>query len=104
KVGDYVELPISVPDQRRYVVTVYATRSWDYGIVDFKVNGMATGGDVDLFNAKGHDVAATGPLVLGTFDPKDGKITVRATLVGSNQKSEGSKSFFGLDCIVLEAK
>ena len=33
--------------------------------------------------------------------PVDGAFRVRATVVGSNPKSEGTKCFFGLDAIVV---
>ena len=89
-------------ERRKYKVIVYATRSWDYGIVRFSVNGAKAGDDVDLFNSKGRAVAATGPIALGVFEPVNGRFTIRAEVVGGNAKSEGNKSYFGLDCIVLE--
>jgi hypothetical protein len=82
---------------------VYATRSWDYAIVHFSLNGEKTGPDVDLYNTKGRQVAKTGPIDLGQTAAKEGKILLRVDVVGANPKSEGTKSLFGLDCIVLTA-
>ena len=104
KPGDFVELKLPVKDQRPHKITIYATRSWDYGMVRFSVNGQRAGEDVDLFNAKSHEVSATGPIALGVFDPKSGQFVIRAEVVGGNVRSEGTKSYFGLDCIVLEAQ
>ena len=33
-------------------VTLYATRSWDYGVVRFSINGTPAGEDVDLFSGE----------------------------------------------------
>ncbi len=101
KSGDFVELEIPAPGDAARKLQVYATRSWDYGIVRFSVNGQKAGQDVDLFNEKGRDVANTGPIELGTFQPRDGRFVLRAEVVDSNAKSEGTRSFFGLDCVTV---
>jgi hypothetical protein len=101
KIGDFVLLEIPAPDNAPVKVQVYATRSWDYGVVRFSVGGAQAGADTDFFNARDHAVEATGPIDLGTVTPKDGKILLRAEVVGSNPKAEGSKTYFGLDCVVL---
>lgn len=100
--GDFVELEIPVEKPGRYKFLLYATRSWDYGIIRFFVNGGQAGEDVDLFNQKERKVEATGALDLGVFEPRDGRMILRAEVVGGHERSEGSKSFFGLDCVVLE--
>lgn len=98
--GDFVELKVPA-SAGKHRVKVYATKSWDYGIVHFSVNGQKAGADVDLYSGK-HEVIPTGPIDLGVFEPKDGSLLLRCELVGGNEKSEGTRSFFGLDCIVLE--
>lgn len=99
--GDFVEIAVPAAATGPQKLTLYATKSWDYGIVRFTVNGMPAGPDVDLFNDKARDVVNTGPIELGTFEPKDGRFVLRAEVVGGNARSEGSKSLFGLDCITL---
>ena len=101
KPGDFVELKVGAPAAGKFKVVVYATRSWDYGIVQFSVNGQKAGKEIDLCSGK-REVQATGPIDLGAFDSKDGAFQLRCELVGGNPKSEGTRSFFGLDCIVLE--
>ena len=55
--------------------TLYATKSWDYGIVRFSINGKKAGEDMDL--CSGQDKSApTGPIELGTFEPQGGKLTL----------------------------
>jgi hypothetical protein len=100
--GDFVELKIPAPSDGKYRVTLYAIRSWDYGIMRFQVNGKDTGKEVDLFNTAGKAVAPTGAIDLGVFEAEGGSMTLRAEVVGGHPDSEGSKSFFGLDCVVLE--
>jgi hypothetical protein len=109
-VGDFVELEIIVPHWRppgTQRLTLYATKSWDYGIVKFTVNGKAAGPEggkaVDLFSGQHGKAVATGAIELGEFSPdKDGVLILRAEVVGGNPKAEGTKAFFGLDCVVAE--
>jgi len=104
KPGDFVELTVPVPAELRgkeIKVTLYATKSWDYGIIRFSLDGKPAGPDIDLFNTKEHAVAVT-PLSLGAVTPTGDSFVLRAEVVGGNPKAEGNKSYFGLDCIVLE--
>ena len=98
RVGDYVELQIPAEGDRPRRVTVYATKSWDYGILRFSVNGQAKGGDYDAYAPQ---AVASGPIDLGTAEPKDGKLLLRVEVVGSNPAAKGTGCFFGLDCVVL---
>jgi hypothetical protein len=100
--GAFVEIEIPTPGDAPVGVSIYATRSWDYGIVRFSVDGKQVGADLDLYNAGARAVESTGPVDLGTITPKNGRIVLRAEVVGGNPKSEGTKSFFGLDCVVLK--
>ncbi|CAG1007707.1 hypothetical protein PHYC_03467 [Phycisphaerales bacterium] len=102
KIGDFVELEIPAPGAGPVSVTVHATRSWDYGVVQFYVNGKAAGGPVDFFSGRAGLVRVSGPIDLGAHAPADGMLILRAEVVGGNEKSQGSKSFFGLDCLVLK--
>jgi hypothetical protein len=99
--GDYVELRIPVAGRGRFGVTLHATKSWDYGIVRFSVNGQAAGADVDLFNTESRDAKATGPIELGVFETRAGALLLRAEVVGGHPRSEGTKAYFGLDCVVV---
>jgi hypothetical protein len=100
--GDFVELPLAAPGDGACAVVVHATRSWDYAIVRFSVNGARAGDDVDLFNQDARAVEATGPIRLGVFQPQGGRFMVRVEIVGGHPRSEGTRSYFGLDCVVLE--
>ncbi len=98
KSGDFIELQISAPDNLPHKITLYATKSYDYGILHFTINGQPTGQDYDAYD---HAPVASGPIDLGTAEPKDGKFTLRVTVTGSNPAAKGTRSYFGLDCIVL---
>jgi hypothetical protein len=104
KVGDYVELEVPAgagPEGRKPMnFVLYATRSWDYGKVGFSINGQAPDEAENLYSG-GHKVAATGPIHLGIFRPKDGKFVLRAQVTGSDEHAEKPGTFFGLDCVVL---
>ncbi len=99
KVGDYVEF--TIPAAKPAAVAVYATRSWDYATVRFTVNGKKAGEDLDLCSGV-REVKATGRIALGTFEPLNGALTLRAEVVGASAKSEKPGTYFGLDCVVLE--
>ena len=99
KVGDFIEL--FVPGRGEERLMLYATRSWDYAIVAISVGGERVT-ELDLYNTASRDVASTGAIDLGVHQARDGGYVVRFEVVGRNEKSEGSGTFFGVDCIVLE--
>jgi hypothetical protein len=96
QVGDLIELEVPVGDNQPRRVALYATKSWDYGIVRFSLNGQPAGADLDSFDLT---PKVAGPLDLGAATPRDGKLLLRAEVVGRNEGSKGF--FFGLDCVVL---
>ena len=98
KPGDFVELAIPAAGTGAKKLTLYATKSWDYGILRFTVNGQPAGKDFDAYSAQ---VVLSGPIELGKFEPKDGQFLLRVEVVGGNPASKNSKSFFGLDAITL---
>jgi hypothetical protein len=98
KIGDFIELRAPVSETAPQKVTLYATKSWDYGVLRFTINGKAAEKECDMFNAQ---AVASGPIELGVFEPKDGQMTIRVEVAGSNPAAKGTKAFFGLDCIVL---
>ena len=98
QVGDFVELDIPATDDRPRKVTLYGTKSYDYGILRFRVNGNSAGSDFDAYHAV---PVASGPIELGRFAPDAGKIRLRVEVVGSNPQSKGAKYFFGLDAVKL---
>jgi hypothetical protein len=100
KPGDFVELAIPAADAGAKKLTLYATKSWDYGILRFSVNGQRAGKHYDSYSPK---VILTGPIELGTFAPKDGQFILRVEVVGGNPESKNSKSYFGLDAVTLTA-
>ncbi|MFI5378827.1 MAG: glycoside hydrolase family 172 protein [Tepidisphaerales bacterium] len=98
RAGDFIELKIPAAGAGQRKLTLYATKSWDYGILRFSVNGQPAGKDFDSFAPQ---AVASGPIELGAFEPKDGGFIVRVEVVGANAQSKNSKSFFGLDCVVV---
>ncbi|MFO0836474.1 MAG: glycoside hydrolase family 172 protein [Phycisphaerales bacterium] len=101
RVGDFVELQVPCEKGKAVKVALHATRSWDYGIIRFSIDGKQVGKDTDLFSGAQNKVEPTGPIDLGVIEPKGDSFILRAEVVGGNEKSMGSKAFFGLDCLVL---
>ncbi|WP_372721823.1 DUF2961 domain-containing protein, partial [Novipirellula sp.] len=96
--GDAVELSIPAASDGAEKLTLYATKSRDFGILRFSVNGKPAGVEVDLYAAK---PIPTGGIELGDFEPVDSAYVVRVDVVGKNPQSQGT--FFGLDCITLSS-
>ncbi|HLX61510.1 MAG TPA: glycoside hydrolase family 172 protein [Planctomycetota bacterium] len=98
KPGDFVELKVTTNQSAPSKLTLYATKSWDYGVLRFSVNGKAVEKDFDAYNAT---AVTSGPIELGAHEPKDGQFILRVEVVGSNLASKGTKSYFGLDAVTV---
>jgi hypothetical protein len=98
--GAWADLELPAPADGRYRVGVYLTRSWDYGVVQFHINGASAGAPVDGFHAD--TVVSTGPVDLGEVALRRGANTLRVEVVGTNPKSAAPHYSWGLDCVVLQ--
>ncbi|VGO11772.1 hypothetical protein PDESU_00318 [Pontiella desulfatans] len=98
QVGNVVEVRIPASSPVAEKLVLHATKSRDFGIVRFSVNGKPAGAEVDLYAPK---PVPSGAIGLGAFDPVDGAYLLRVEVSGKNPKSIGT--FFGLDCVVLQA-
>jgi hypothetical protein len=103
KVKDQIEFQVPC-EPGIYDLTLYATNSWDYGTFAVTVNSRQVGEPIDFFSGQSGKVVPTGPISLGNAKSEDGHITIRFELVGANDRASGTRSFFGLDCIVLTPK
>jgi hypothetical protein len=99
KPGDFVELLLAEKETGPRKIVVYGTKSYDYGILRFTVNGQPAGKEFDGYAAQS---ALSGPQALGRFDPREGRFVLRIEVVGAHPASKGPKYYFGLDCVVLE--
>jgi hypothetical protein len=98
KVGDFIEFAIPVADDKPHKLTLYATRSYDYGMLRFTVNGKPAGKEVDFYHP---EAMLAEPVDLGTHQAKDGKLLLRAEVVGANAASRGPRFYCGFDCVAL---
>lgn len=69
--------------------------------MQFHLDGKLLGKPIDGFHAD--TVIGTGPIDLGEVDLKKGTATLRVEVVGTNPKSDGMRTMWGLDCIVLKS-
>ena len=97
QLGDSVEIRVPASGSVAETLTLHATKSRDYGILNFSVNGQSVVDNVDFYYGK--KATSYGPIVLGTFAPVDGVYLIRAEVAGKNEASSGT--FFGLDCVTL---
>jgi len=95
KAGNYVDFYLPIKHAGRQHVILYATKSFDYGVIQFSLDGV-TGKPIDLWSAKPR---ASGPIDLGVFDLKGDHAVFRALVKDTNPSSTGSRYYFGLDCV-----
>jgi hypothetical protein len=69
-VGAWVDFEVPAPAACTYRVAAYLTGSWDYGVVQFVVNGTKLGHPIDTFRAA--TVVSTGAIDLGEVNLKEG--------------------------------
>ena len=98
--GDFLELLLAEDVTGAKKITLHATKSHDYGILRFSVNGQPVEKTFDGYAPK---PILSGPLELGTFQPKEGKFVLRIEVMGANPSSGGPKYYFGLDAVTLAA-
>ena len=96
KPGDFVELLIAEGINGPRRITLHATKSFDYGLLQFSVNGKSIATPFDGFNGLPQP---SGAIDLGVFEPDEGRLVLRVEVAGHNPASKGH--FFGLDCAVL---
>jgi hypothetical protein len=98
--GDFLELLLADNVTSPKKITLHATKSYDYGILRFSVNGQTVAKTFDGYAPK---PVLSGPVELGTFEPKQGKFVLRVEVTGANPSATGSKYYFGLDAVTLTA-
>jgi hypothetical protein len=98
-VGDFIVVWLRVEDIQPRTLVLYGTKSFDYGILRFSVNGERAGKEFDGYSA---DSVASGPIEIGRFTPRDGWLAVKIEVAGTNPASRGPRYYFGLDCAVLK--
>ncbi|VGO13167.1 hypothetical protein PDESU_01721 [Pontiella desulfatans] len=96
-VGDVVEFRIPGFGPPSEKLTLHATKSKDFGILSFSVNGKPAGSEVDLYAGI---PMPSGAIELGFCEPIDESYILRVEVVGKNPKSTGA--LFGLDCVILK--
>ncbi|MDY7107047.1 MAG: glycoside hydrolase family 172 protein [Planctomycetota bacterium] len=101
--GQRVVLTGPVEKAGEYEVIVYLTHSFDYGILQFYVNGRKAGEPVDTFNTENPDrVAPPKAYSLGTHYLARVGFSLTVELVGSNENARDPGTYWGLDCIELK--
>ncbi len=99
--GQKLTLRFRSPKAGTFEVIAYLTKSWDYGIFKFAVNGTPAARDIDLFSGRPGKCVPTGPVSLGIFKLKKGNNTLVVEVAGKAEKSPGY--FFGMDGLLLKA-
>jgi len=94
----YIELEFLNPDPGRRKVRLGLTRSWDYGILDIRLDGREAASEVDTY-IQGRELGRK-VLDLGVHD-MGRTIRLRITVVGTNPKSEPPHYYFGVDYLLL---
>ncbi|MDB5038884.1 MAG: hypothetical protein JWQ35_2412 [Bacteriovoracaceae bacterium] len=100
RMDDWIEFSLPISQAGKARLNVYLTRSNDYGIIQFLLNGKKIGAPVDLWTPD--SVTDTGKITLGEFDLPAGTSILRIEVTGKNPKNESPHYFFGMDGLVIE--
>jgi hypothetical protein len=100
KGGAWVDLEVPAPEAGKYTVVVHLTKARDYGIVQFRLDGKALGEPIDCFEPD--KVVNSGPLSLGIVELAKGPATLRIEVIGTNPRSVGLRTMWGLDRVILK--
>jgi hypothetical protein len=100
RAGDWADLELPAAAEGKYRITVYLTKSWNYGVIQFLINGTRIGKPIDGFNAD--TVVSTGPIDLGAANLTKGANRLMVEVVGTNRMSAQGHYSWGLDCVVLK--
>lgn len=100
-VGDFVifELPVKRPG--KYVLSVYMTKSYDYGRVQISVDDRSLNKTFDLFDPEG--ISRSRRLLLGVFDLTTEIHLLKIRVVGRNPSNRPPYYRFGIDGVELAA-
>ena len=96
KAGDVVTIRIPTTSLVAQNLALHTTKSRDFGILKFSVNGNPAGEAADQFSAA---PVPSGPISLGSFTPVDGACLLEVEVTGKNPKSKDT--LFGVDCVTL---
>ena len=99
QVGDWVEVEVPAKGADAKQLTIWLTKSWDYGILKVAVNGQVALPAQDTYAA---EVTHGGPLALGQFAPVDGVWKLRVEVVGKNPAARGTGCYFGIDALTAK--
>lgn len=96
--GDWLDWRLPEREPGRYRLELWATRSNDYGVVAFTVNGKQAGRPVDLWSSQ---VVPTGPIDLGVVELSGSGDVLRLQVIGTNPASQAPHFHFGVDGLLL---
>ena len=98
KLNSLVRWKISVPTPGQYQITVFLTKSIDYGVIQFYIGKAALGLPIDLWSGSG--ILSTGPIDLGIVSIyQDAELSLK--IVGRNGSNKEPFFRAGIDGVRL---
>ena len=94
--GGSITLLLPVEKAGSVRLNLYATRSFDFGIIQVFLDGKQIGQALDAYSPM---VVPTGCIALGTVELEKGDHRLLFDVVGKNSASKGFR--FGVDCVEL---
>ncbi|MBE7559392.1 DUF2961 domain-containing protein [bacterium] len=94
--GDWAELALPQPmEPGRYNIDLCLVKSWDYGVVQFYLNGRKLGEPIDTWSKTADRIVVP----LGAYDLTDKQHVLKVEALGKN---EASQSYLcGLDAVIM---
>ena len=97
KVGARISFAMDVPDAGRYELLGAFLYGASHGIVEMRLAGQPVLEQMDFFR---REVTSTGPMPLGVFDLRKGRVLFTVEMLGTNPDAEPEYKF-GLDYLKL---
>jgi len=97
--GDWIELELPRLEPGRYFLTGFFTRSYDYAVIQIRVNNTLIDRRIDLWSTK---IENTGPMKLGMIRISGVRDRIRFDVVERNPENNAKTLKFGVDGIKLK--
>lgn len=94
----WLEIPFEVKAKEPRRLVLNLTKSYDFGVYQASLNGVALGGPIDLYSPE----VANAEVPLLDFWPEPGRYTLRLQCVGKNERSKGF--YVGVESVRLRER
>ncbi len=90
----WIELAIPIPEDGKYKLLGYFSKSYDYATIQILHNLKPLSAPIDLWSSS---ITNSGPIDLGVFNLKKSELILRIQTTARNQNAQTENYLFGID-------